>query len=244
MNFDFPFSESIFIYFGLSIIVLSLVIIMIFIVQAYHRFAAKKDQKEKRSKPKKQWKKLEPGCITMLVKTLFISVLIGLGFLVIVFGVFVQSLTSFTKQEVVAEVSCQKVDSDNHSMTITLLEKKSSNANIPQQFLLIGDQWFIRGDIVRWESWLNLFGLKTMYKLTRIGGYFTNAQQEKESGTTQYSLVPEEESPEWRWLYKNGYKLPFISDVYGNSVYQYPDLNKVFRIYVTANGFAIGTEEE
>jgi len=108
---------------------------------------------------------------------------------------------------------------------------------------LTGDQWFVRGDIVKWDNWLNFFGLHTMYKLNRVGGYYANPTREMKQKPTHYSLVHQEDSPKWRWLYKYGYELPFINDVYGNSVYKYPAMNKVFKIYVTISGFTIETED-
>ena len=235
VNFDFPFSESIIIYIGLSTIFLGLIMFIITIYQAVHRKFDKKEDKKK---------KPPPGCLTQLIRILLICLLIAMGFAILFFGAFIQSLNTFTKSELVAEVMCEQINSVENTMRMTLIEKKGRNANLTRQFMLTGDQWFVRGDIIKWDSWLNFIGLHTMYKLNRVGGYFVDPKEEKEQKSTHYSLVPEEESPRWKWLYKNGYKLPFINDVYGNSVYKYPESNKVFKIYVTISGFTIGTEDQ
>jgi len=231
VNFNFPVTESILIYIGLAAIFIGLILFVIIFYRKLNRvFGKKKDDEEKPP----------PGCLHQIRNIFLIVLLIVLGFAIIFFGAFIQSLSSFNKQELVAEVLFQEVDETNHTMKMILIEKKGRNANVPQEFLLIGDRWFIRGDIIKWESWVNFLGLHTMYKLNRVGGFFSDLKMESELKPTHYSLVPEEETPKWRWLYKKGYELPFINNVYGSSVSQYPDLQKVFKIYVTIFGFSVG----
>lgn len=265
MNFGFPFRESIIIYIGLATIFVGILLFVILLYKALNRPPRKKKNEEKKPEGvlkqigkilalilkafrgpsvNKDDEKIPPGCLYQLTKALFIAVMIVLGLAVMFFGAFVQSLTTFTKQDLIAEVLCKEIDVKNNSMKIILIEKKGRNANVPQEFWLTGDRWFVRGDIIRWETWLNFLGLNTMYKLTRIGGYFIDTRKEAELKPSQYSLVPEEETPKWRWLYKNGYDLPLIKAVYGNSVSQYPELRKAFKIYVTPNGFTLGAEDK
>jgi uncharacterized membrane protein len=266
VNFSFPFSESILIYIGLATIFVGIIMIATLFYQVLNR-PHRKNKKEEEKKPSgvlkqigkiftliqkafrgpsinKDDEKIPPGCLNQLAKVLFILLMIALGLAIMFFGAFVQSLTAFTKEDLVAEVYSKEIDVKNNSMKIVLIEKKGRNANVPQEFWLTGDRWFVRGDIIRWENWVNFLGLNTMYKLTRVGGYFTDTRKEAELKSSQYSLVPEEETPRWRWLYKNGYELPLIKAVYGNSVSQYPELRKVFKIYVTPNGFSLGTEDK
>lgn len=234
MNLDFPVSESIIIYCGLSIVLLGIIMLIMIIYAALHRsFGKKKDEDEKPA----------PGCITQMIRVLLIFTLIFLGVGVIFFGAFIQSLTAFTKTELVAEVTCEEINSSDYEMRLILTEKSGRLANIPQEFLLNGDQWFIRGDVIKWDDWLNLLGVHTMYKLTRVGGYFTDPREERSGRSTHYSLIPEEETATWRWLFKNGHRMPFINNVYGNSDYQYPAADKVYKVYATTSGLSIRTEE-
>ena len=232
---DFPFAESIIIYIGLSIIFLGLIMLIILSYQSLSRRLNKNEDKKKKS---------SPGIFTQFTRILFIFLLIAIGFATLFFGAFIQSMTTFNKRVLVAEVRCEKIGSKEDVMRMILIEKRGKYANEPRSFMLIGDQWFVKGEILKWDSWLNFLGLHTMYKLSRVGGYFTNPNEERDKHPTQYTLVPHEDSPKWRWLYKKGYKLPFVDDVYGNSVYKYPDPNKVFKVYVTTNGYSLGTEDE
>lgn len=265
MNSDLPFTESIIIYIGLATILVGILLILIIFYQVTNRPHRKKEKDTKKPEgvvkkigkvvaqilkafqgpsTNKDGEKIPAGCLYQVVRVVLILSLIAFGVAIMFFGAFVQSLSTFNKQELVAEVICKEVDKATGSMKMILIEKKGRNADIPQEFLLIGDRWFLRGDIIKWESWVNFLGLNTMYKLNRVGGYYINTEDESKLKPTQYSLVPEEETPKWRWLYKYGYELPLIRAVYGNSVSQYPELNKVFKIYVTISGFSLDIEDE
>lgn len=265
MNFDFPFTESIIIYLGIATIFVGIIMVAVLFYHAVNKPHNKKEPDAKKPggvlkklgkifalihkafqgpSRKKDEEKTPPGCLYQLFRVLFIALIIAFGLAIVFFGAFIQSLSTFTKEELVAEVFCKEIDMNTNSMKIVLVEKKGRSANLQQEFWLTGDRWFLRGDIIKWENWINFLGLNTMYKLTRVGGYFTETRKEAELKPSQYSLVPEEETPKWLWLYKNGYKLPLIKAVYGNSVSQYPELRKVFKIYVTPSGFSIGTEDE
>lgn len=249
MFFDIPITESITVYIGLAIVLLGLLGLMVLLfwslpetfrkklTEAYKAFKSAFETKER----KKGEKKPPPGCIMRSFQIFLTFLLIFIGFLVIMYGIYLQSFFAFTRKELVAEVTCEPLAGTDYHMQLVLIRKHGPGANIRQSFLITGDQWYIRGDILKWENWLNLFGLHTCYKLTRVGGFFNNPREEYRA--SHYSLVPEEDSSVWRWLYENGYKLPFIVDVYGNSDYKYPASNKTFKVYVTTSGFSIETED-
>ncbi|MDZ7265502.1 MAG: hypothetical protein ONB16_13025 [candidate division KSB1 bacterium] len=248
MFFDIPVTESITAYIGLAIMLLGLVGLLVLIYlslpetfrkklkDAYKSFKNAFEPKEK----KKGEPKPPPGCIMRSFQFLLTFCLIFIGFLVIMYGIYLRSYIAFTRKELVAEVTCEPIGGAEYHMQMVLTRKQGPKANMPETFLITGDQWYIRGDILKWENWLNLLGLHTFYKLTRVGGFFNNPREEYRA--SHYSLVPDEDNSTWRWLYENGYKLPFIVDVYGNSDYKYPALNKTFKVYVTTSGFSIETE--
>lgn len=248
MFFGIPITQSITAYLGLAIVLLGLGGLTVLLFKslpetfrnkakgAYKAFKAAFEPKER----KKGEPKPPPGCIMRSFQFFLTFLLIFIGFLVIMYGIYMQSFFAFTRKELVAEVTCEPLGGADYHMQLVLVRKHGPGANIPQPFLITGDQWYIRGDILKWENWLNLLGLHTCYKLTRVGGFFNNPREEYRA--SHYSLVPEEDNSTWRWLYENGYKLPFIVDVYGNSDYKYPAADKIFKVYVTTSGFSIETE--
>jgi len=114
--------------------------------------------------------------------------------------------------------------------------------------LIKGDQWMVEGDILKWDNWFNFLGLHTRYRLTRIKGRYIQVEDEIQQKGTIYSLVKEENHPFWRYLYKYGYRLPLVSTVYGNAVFQTAGKDEHFLIYVSTSGFVVrkkvGKEEK
>ncbi|MFQ6112741.1 MAG: hypothetical protein ACE5NG_01490 [bacterium] len=156
---------------------------------------------------------------------------------------FIQSYQSFTREELVASVRCVPFE-NKQRMQMELTMTQQGQNGITRRFILNGDQWAVEGDILKWDNWMNFMGLHTMYKLTRVRGRFVTTREEVSHSPSAYSLVEKEEDPNWRWLYKYGHKLPFVTAVYGNTVFTYPSDEYVYEIYVTTSGFIAKIREE
>lgn len=156
---------------------------------------------------------------------------------------FIQSYQRFTHKDLVAEVRCVPLEGNTPSMFLELTPINDGAAQKTHEFLLNGDQWALEGDILKWDDWLNFLGIHTMYKLTRVRGRYVNYQDEMSRTPSVFSLVQKEERPQWRWLYKYGHRLRFVSAVYGNTVYTYPSEENIFEIHVTTSGFIVQVRE-
>jgi uncharacterized protein with PQ loop repeat len=157
---------------------------------------------------------------------------------------FIESYQSFTKKELVAIVRCTPLDSKMGDMRMELKFVKNGKIEKAQKLIIKGDQWSIEGDILKWDDWLNLLGLHTMYKLTRVRGRYVDTLDEIQHAPTVYGLIENEEDPEWRWLYKYGHELPFVIAVYGNTVFTYPSGERTYEIYVTTSGLMLQVLEK
>ena len=176
--------------------------------------------------------KIFKGIRNLVLLLLWISI-----FSVFLFaGFFARAYYSFTWEQPIAEISIEAVGQDQTSR-VTLTQFISSDSQTVHQFLIRGDQWMLEGDILKWDSWLNFFGWKTRYRLTRIRGRYLHTEDEIRQSPTIYSLVEREDDPLWRSLYDLGPKLPFIDTVYGNAVFQTSDAQKVFLVQVSTSGF-------
>jgi len=230
----FPYLQSVFIYIGLAIISFGVFLLFYMIIKAFINTLKKNNEKSKK----------QSSPLIQSIKLISVLLLIVLGFAIFFFGMFVQSVTTFTKKTLVAEVWCKEVDLNDYTMSLVLVKKQGVDANIARPYLIKGDQWFVRGDVIKWENWVNFMGLHTGYRLTRIGGDFIDLEDQEKLKPSNYSLLPAEESGFWKWLIKFGYKIPIINDVYGNASFKYPAKNKKFNVYVTTSGFSIETEDE
>ena len=141
-------------------------------------------------------------------------------------------------------VYCAPAEDPKDEMTLWLVTFEPPTVGYLSYHRLRGQQWAIEGHILKWNDWLNFIGLHTMYKLTRVRGRYLRAEDESRTPATASSLVEQEEDPRWRWLYEYGAQLPFVTAVYGNTVFTSPSETKTFEIYVTPFGFMIEEGEK
>lgn len=153
-------------------------------------------------------------------------------------GFFVRAYRAFTLEKPVAEVIIGPKGKADLS-SITIIQDEAGRNPLVKQFEVTGDQWVLEGDILKWRNWLNFLGLQTRYRLTRLTSRYLRASDEIGKPRTVYPLVENEDSPLWGFLYKYGPRLPMVSTVYGNAVFQSSDEEGIFRVYVGTSGFIV-----
>ncbi len=208
---------------------------LLFLVMFKHGFAVRSQRRASGDKDARK------GFIAGLVQFLFIMLILISSVAVVMAGMLLRSYKNFTSRELVARIHCQPISTTPPKMQLTLLGDLASTFET-NQFDLDGDQWAIEGNILKWSDWLSLFGLRANYKLTRVRGRYLNVQQEQEGKSSVYALSDETSDKMWSWLFRRGESLPLVHAVYGNSIYTYPDANKIFNLYVTTDGFMIDAE--
>jgi hypothetical protein len=139
-------------------------------------------------------------------------------------------------EEPVAKIIIEHPDGGEVS-SITIIQDDREGETRTRRFDVAGDQWVLEGDILKWRNWLNFLGLHTRYRLTRLRSRYIEASDEMTKPSSVYPLVENEDHPLWRYLYKYGPRLPMVSTVYGNAVFQASGEDAVFRIYVGTSGF-------
>ena len=232
--FDLPFETGLIVYLALVSLILAILTFFAMIVNR-----VKKGILRSRGKPAIYFS-LMRNMLRFLVVFLWITVSAAVLFL----AAFIQSYKGFTKEELVAEVRCVPLEDASNSMHLQISEIEGGRKLASQEFILNGDQWVLEGDVLKWDDRLNFIGLHTMFKLTRVRGRFVNYEDEISRKPSVFSLVKSENNPKWRWLYKYGYRLRFVSAVYGNTVYTYPAKEKVYEVYVTTSGFIARVRED
>ncbi|MBU2498219.1 MAG: hypothetical protein KKE57_04910 [Proteobacteria bacterium] len=170
----------------------------------------------------------------LVLVVLWISVFGMLLFL----GAFLRSYHAFNYEEPIAEIVTEPLELPRTAL-LWFTELKSPRNPLPRSFTVKGDQWMIEGDILKWESWLHFLGLQTRYRLNRLRGRYLSTEAEIQQKQTIYSLVENEGHPLWRYLYLYGHRLPFVSTVYGNGVFQTSGKAKRYLVYVGPSGFIV-----
>jgi len=221
------------IYSALGLLAIGLLMLILFIAKRIHRLIRRLQRKPM----------VRFGFIASTRRLFLILLLISVAIALLFLGAFIQSYTVFTQRELAATVHCTTVPGTEDTMVLELRTPESPTVTQIRRYLLRGHQWTVEGHILKWDDWLNFLGLRTMYKLTRVRGRYLQADDEMSKPATVYSLVPNEDDPGWRWLYRYGPRLPFVQAVYGNTVFTLPSEDKTFYIYVTTSGFMIAEKE-
>jgi len=103
-------------------------------------------------------------------------------------------------------------------------------------FPVLGDQWRVDAEFLKWKYWALLFGLDSQYRLDRLEGrYRSTAEQNSQpnvahdlSERTAVDLVALAESlGSWNFL---------LDATYGSSTYQDIDVDNVYYVYRTQTG--------
>ena len=151
-------------------------------------------------------------------------------------GFFFRAYRAFTLEEPVAEIIIEHREKGGLS-SITIIQDEQGGKPKARRFDIAGDQWVLEGDILKWRSWLNFLGLHTRYRLTRLRSRYLQTSDEMTRPSTVHPLVENENNPLWKYLYKYGPRLPMVSTVYGNAVFQTSGEDAIYRVYVGTSGF-------
>lgn len=214
------------IYLGSIGFVLGILILFFFFIRRLSRTGKRLSGKKVKS----------PGILASIRSLMLIFLWIIFSIMIFFIGFFLQAYHAFTLEKPVAEVYVYPTD-NSQTTIVDLTDYAVSGDSRTRQFSLKGEQWILEGDILKWNDWLNFMGLETRYRLTRIRGRYLNTQDERTLPGSIYSLVPDETHPFWRYMYRYGSKMPFVSTVYGNAVFQDNAVGKRFLILVTNSGF-------
>lgn len=148
----------------------------------------------------------------------FVLLILGLASVICLY-VGIRSYRVFTQEELVAVVRCEPAPAGaGYSFLLQVTLMKNGRPSSSEKFPMVGDQWAVGGDFLKWSSWLTLFGLKSRQKLTRLSSRYWSAADELSKPRTAYDLQGGTSLP-WRWLHRVGVRLPGVDALYGSTVY-------------------------
>jgi hypothetical protein len=167
-----------------------------------------------------------------------------------------QTYKVFTQKTLVAEldVTAQRQEGDKKAFSVTYKEVKarsslaaifgSTNSDLqfsdPQTFEMQGDEVRLGGQVVKLNDLLNLFGFKTIYKVTRLESTYLDVAEAKAKPTSIYELNGGVDAL-FKFYQTNEGALSFIIDT---AMGDYPGKNVQnqpvkYGLYVTEEGFLL-----
>ena len=161
-----------------------------------------------------------------------------LGFLwVALFSASIYTYTSLTSEAVVAELRFEPLGEQDY-----LARLRSGDFCEEQSFRVLGDQWRIDAEFLKWKYWALALGLDSQYRLDRFEGRYRAVGEQNTRPTLSHDLkkvtvVDVSGVSDTLGL------LNFLTDAtYGSSTYQDIDTDRVFYVYRTQTGLITRSE--
>ncbi len=130
----------------------------------------------------------------------------------------VQTYLNLTGDIKVAQVHASTVANQPHMMSVELtLYDTNGKQTSDQTYFVMGDRWMLQGDIIKFPGWVNLLGLHSGYKLTRLEGQYDDPNDESNLKHTVVTLNGGEDNF-FKTVYKQAWSSPFVEAAYGNAV--------------------------
>ncbi|EFH89041.1 hypothetical protein [Ktedonobacter racemifer] len=146
-----------------------------------------------------------------------------------------QSYLGLTGEIQVARVHAQAVEGRPHLMSLELTQyDQHGNITSDKAYFVNGDQWLLEGNMLKFPGWLNIFGLHSGYKLTRLEGRYEDVNLEAKGERSVYELNGGD-GQFFKTVYKQAWSSPFVEAAYGTAVFLPAD-GMTYNIYASQVG--------
>ncbi len=164
------------------------------------------------------------------------SILLLFAISLLYLAILLQSYFGLTSEILVARVRATALANVPNYMSVELtLYDEHGTIQEQQTVGVCGNRWLLQGDIVRFPDWMNILGLHTGYKLTRLQGQYEDPEQER----TWYHTVVELNGGDddfFKTIHNQGGWLhPLVEAAYGNAIILPADGN-TYNVYVSQTG--------
>lgn len=105
-----------------------------------------------------------------------------------------------------------------------------------EAFAVLGDQWRIDAQFLKWRYWATLFGLKSQYRLERFEGRYSDVREQNSEPKLAHGLAPPSAIDIGGLAGRLG-RLNFLADAsYGSSTYHDIDTTQTYLVYKSPTG--------
>ena len=163
-----------------------------------------------------------------------------LGFLwVALFSASIYTYSSLTSEAVVAELRFEPLAEREY-----LARLRSGDFCEERNFRVLGDQWRIDAEFLKWKYWALALGLDSQYRLDRLEGRYRAVGQQNSLPTLSHDLK-KGTVVDVGGVSESLGLLNFLTDAsYGSSTYQDIETDQVFYVYRTQTGLITRSEEK
>ena len=152
----------------------------------------------------------------------------------------VQSYLGLTGDIKVAQVRAHPIANAAHQMSVELILYDDHGHKTSDRFYNVqGDEWMLQGDFIKFPTWLNILGLHTGYKLTRLEGRYDDPNLERTAPRTVIELNGGDDNFFKTMHTQRGWIGPFVDATYGNAVFVPAD--GAYDVFVSQTGLYVKT---
>lgn len=150
----------------------------------------------------------------------------------------IQSYLGLTSGIKVAQVTALPIQNSPNGlpeMSVDLtLYNQNGHAISQQSYLVLGNEWMLQDDTIKIATWLNVIGMHSGYKLTRLEGRYDDPNLEANAHHTVVVLNGGDDGFFQNMKAWHGWISPFIDAEYGTAVFS--AANGTYDIYVSQTG--------
>ena len=141
-----------------------------------------------------------------------------------------QSYQRLSAETLVAELSFEQLAPQRYQASLL-----KGNFCQSEEFLVLGDQWRVDAQFLKWKPWANVLGLDSRYRLERLEGRYTNVVEQNQRAKLSHGLTGGADFKAFDQISQT--LLVLFADVeYGSSTYQRIDTESIFQVYKTTSG--------
>jgi len=147
----------------------------------------------------------------------------------------VQTYVGLSSDIKVARVHATPVANSDHLMSVDLaLFDQNGQQTSEQTYIVNGDEWMLQGDIIKFPAWLNILGLHSGYKVTRLEGRYDDPTLESNSKHTVVVLNGGDDNF-FKTVQEQAWVSPVIEAAYGSGTFLRAD-GKTYDVLVSQSG--------
>lgn len=133
--------------------------------------------------------------------------------------------TSLVGVDHAMSVTLTLYDQNGHPVTVT---DPSGHATTSLSYVVYGDEWMLQADFIKVTPWLNVIGVHSGYKVTRLEGRYDDVNLEQTARRSVYALNGGDDGFFQHMQSWHGWISPFIDAQYGNATFTGPGTYDVF----------------
>ncbi len=146
-----------------------------------------------------------------------------------------QAYLGLTGDIQVARIHATPISNASHLMSVELiLYDGNGHQTSDNTYIVNGDEWMLQGDFIKFPTWLNILGLHTSYKLTRLEGRYDDSELERHATHTVVDLNGGDDNF-FKTVQAQAWISPVIEAAYGNAVFLRAD-SMTYNVFVSQTG--------